>query len=81
VRSTLAQIEGAFGDAPRPSNEDLLHERCMDDNDIARLYPVAHWRELPDELSAYMGLRCATWAAVPPPSPPKGAQRGRNSDS
>jgi hypothetical protein len=28
----------------------------MDDNDIARLYPVAHWRELPDELSAYMGF-------------------------
>jgi hypothetical protein len=69
----------------------------MDDNDIARLYPVAHWRELPDELveseyaapsflspegfrhfiPAYMASRCATWAAVPPPSPPKGAQRGR----
>ena len=30
----------------------------MDDNDIARLYPVAHWRELPDELveSEYAAL-------------------------
>jgi hypothetical protein len=58
VRRTLAQIEDAFADAPRPSNEELLHERCMDDNDIARLYPVAHWRELPDELveSEYAAL-------------------------
>jgi Family of unknown function (DUF6714) len=58
VRSTLAQIDEAFADAPRPSNEDLLHERCMDDNDIARLYPVSHWRELPDELveSEYAAL-------------------------
>ena len=50
LRRTLAQIEAAFGDAPRPSNEDLLHERCADDNDIVHLYPVTHWREMPDEL-------------------------------
>jgi hypothetical protein len=58
VHRTLAQIELAFGDAPRPSNEDLLHEQCMDDNDIAQLYPVAHWREMPDELveSEYAAL-------------------------
>ena len=58
MRSTLAQIDEAFADAPRPSNEDLLHERCMDDNDIARLYPVAHWHELPDDLveSEYAAL-------------------------
>jgi Family of unknown function (DUF6714) len=58
VRRTLAQIDEAFADAPRPSNDDLLHERCMDDNDIARLYPVEHWRELPDELveSEYAAL-------------------------
>jgi hypothetical protein len=58
VRRTLAQIEEAFADAPRPSNDDLLHERCKDDSDIARLYPVAHWHELPDELveSEYAAL-------------------------
>ena len=58
MRRTLAQIEEAFADAPRPSNEDLLHERCMDDNDIVRLYPIAHWREMPDELveSEYAAL-------------------------
>jgi hypothetical protein len=58
VRKTLAQIESAFGDAPRPSNDDLLHERCMDDNDIVHLYPVAHWLEMPDELveSEYAAL-------------------------
>jgi hypothetical protein len=50
VRSALAQIEAAFGDAPRPPDDELLHERCMDDNDIVRLYPVPHWRDLPDEL-------------------------------
>jgi len=58
VRSTLAQIEDAFADAPRPSNDDLLHERCMDDNDIARLYPIAHWQDMPDDLveSEYAAL-------------------------
>jgi hypothetical protein len=50
VKRALAQIEAAFADAPRPPNDDLLHERCMDDNDIVHLYPVEHWREMPDEL-------------------------------
>jgi hypothetical protein len=58
VRSALAQIEEAFADAPRPSNGDLLHERCMDDNDIVQLYPIEHWRHMPDELveSEYAAL-------------------------
>ena len=30
MRSALAQIEAAFGDAPRPPDDELLHERCMD---------------------------------------------------
>ena len=42
MREALAQIERAFRDAPRPSDGDLLHERCADDNDIVRLYPIAH---------------------------------------
>ena len=50
MHSALAQIDAAFGDAPRPPDEELLHEQCMDDNDIVRLYPVRHWREMPDEL-------------------------------
>jgi hypothetical protein len=50
VHSALAQIDAAFGDAPRPPDDQLLHERCMDDNDIVRLYPVPHWREMPDDL-------------------------------
>jgi hypothetical protein len=58
VERALAQIESAFADAPRPSNDDLLHELCMDDNDIVYLYPVAHWRDMPDELveSEYAAL-------------------------
>ena len=58
MHSALAQIEAAFADAPRPSNEDLLHEQCMDDNDIVQLYPVEHWRDMPDELveSEYAAL-------------------------
>jgi hypothetical protein len=58
VRRALAQIEDAFADAPRPPNEDLLHEQCMDDNDIVRLYPLEHWRDMPDELveSEYAAL-------------------------
>ena len=58
MRRELAQIEEAFADAPRPSDEDLLHERCMDDNDIVHLYPVEHWRDMPDDLveSEYAAL-------------------------
>ena len=58
MERALAQIEAAFADAPRPSNEDLLHERCMDDSDIVYLYPVAHWRDMPDDLveSEYAAL-------------------------
>ena len=58
MRKALAQIEEAFADAPRPSNDDLLHEQCMDDNDIVRLYPLEHWRDMPDELveSEYAAL-------------------------
>jgi uncharacterized protein DUF6714 len=58
VHSALAQIDAAFGDAPRPPDHELLHEQCMDDNDIVRLYPIPHWREMPDELveSEYAAL-------------------------
>jgi hypothetical protein len=58
VHRALAQIEAAFADAPRPPNEDLLHEQCMDDNDIVQLYPVEHWRDMPDSLveSEYAAL-------------------------
>jgi hypothetical protein len=49
VHRALAQIEEAFADAPRPPNDALLHERCMDDNDIVELYRIEHWRDLPDE--------------------------------
>jgi len=48
LERTLATIEAAFADAPRPPDGELLHERCSDDNDIAALYGVAHWRELDD---------------------------------
>ena len=48
MEAVLATIEAAFADVPRPPNDALLHERCFDDNDIAALYDVAHWRELDD---------------------------------
>jgi hypothetical protein len=50
VARALAGIDAAFRDAPRPPDEQLLHERCHDDNDIAALYGFAHWREVPDEV-------------------------------
>ena len=58
MRRALAQIEEAFADAPRPPNEDLLHEQCMDDNDIVHLYPLEHWRDMRDDLveSEYAAL-------------------------
>src|ERR687897_652010 len=48
IDETLATIEAAFAEAPRPADDALLHERCFDDNNIAALYGVAHWRELDD---------------------------------
>ena len=58
LQETLARIDTAFADTPRPANEELLHERCFDDNDIVRLYPLAHWKRMPDELveSEYAAL-------------------------
>lgn len=58
LQGTLARIEAAFADAPRPPDDQLLHEQCRDDNDIVRLYPLEHWRDLPDELveSQYAAL-------------------------
>ena len=58
MHRALAQVDEAFADAPRPRNGALLHERCLDDNDIVRLYPVERWREMPDELveSEYAAL-------------------------
>ena len=58
MHKALGQIEEAFADAPRPTNEDLLHEQCMDDNDLIYLYEVEHWRDMPDELveSEYAAL-------------------------
>jgi hypothetical protein len=48
IDETLATIEAAFAEAPRPADDALLHERCFDDNDIVALYGVPHWRELDD---------------------------------
>jgi hypothetical protein len=50
VEDVLAQIDAAFSDVPRPSNDDLLHPNCFDDNDIAALYAVANWRDLSDAM-------------------------------
>ena len=43
MHSALAQIESAFDDAPRPSDGELLHERCRAaavDSTIWSLAPV-----------------------------------------
>jgi hypothetical protein len=51
-------VEEAFSEVPRPSNEELLHERCYDDMDLEPLYPIAHWRDMTDEdvINAYSAL-------------------------
>jgi Family of unknown function (DUF6714) len=48
VEDILAQIDAAFSDMPRPSNDDLLHPSCFADNDIAELYGVRDWHDLAD---------------------------------
>lgn len=51
--TALARIEAAFADAPRPTNDDLLHPQCMDDMDVADVYDVAHWRDMEDADVVY----------------------------
>lgn len=51
----LSRIEEAFADAPRPSDEELLHESCRhgsccDDMDVQRLYGIPHWRDVPEDV-------------------------------
>jgi hypothetical protein len=50
IDHALRQIEEAFAEAPRPPNEDLLHPNCFDDNDVAALYEIRHWREMSDVM-------------------------------
>ena len=46
----LAEIDAAFASAPRPTNRELLHPQCADDNDIVALYAYPHWHDVPDDL-------------------------------
>jgi hypothetical protein len=50
IELIIAQIEAAFADVPRPDNDALLWDQSFDDNDIAALYDVAHWRDVPDAV-------------------------------
>jgi hypothetical protein len=54
----LEVIERAFGDAPRPRDNELLHPQSMDDHDIDQLYGIPHWREVSDAIleHEYAGL-------------------------
>lgn len=49
----LRRIAEAFAEAPRPTDEELLHERCFDDNDLRSLYGIPHWREVPEAVVEY----------------------------
>jgi hypothetical protein len=50
IDAVLAQIGAAFALVLRPGNDDLLHPNCFNDNDIATLYDVPHWRDLTDAI-------------------------------
>jgi hypothetical protein len=50
IDAIIAQIEAAFAFVLRPDNDALLWDQCFDDNDIAALYDVAHWRDVPDTM-------------------------------
>jgi hypothetical protein len=53
IDATLEAIEQAFADAPRPSNDELLHPSCFDDLDVADLYDQRSWRSMPDDAVVY----------------------------
>ena len=44
----LDEIQRAFADTPRPSDDELLHPSAHDDGDIQALLGIPHWRELAD---------------------------------
>jgi hypothetical protein len=46
----IAELESAFASVPRPPDEELLHPRCADDNDLKGLYPFERWRDVPDDV-------------------------------
>jgi len=50
LAKALGLVEAAFADAPRPPDDELLHPNSRDDGDIAALYGIPHWREVPDEV-------------------------------
>jgi len=53
TEDVIREIERAFADAPRPSEDELLHPDARDDNDLKSLYGVAHRRDLSDEAVEY----------------------------
>jgi hypothetical protein len=46
----LDLLEATFAGVPRPTDEALLHPRCVDDNDLVGLYPYDDWRDVPDDV-------------------------------
>lgn len=44
----MRAVEAAFADAPRPLDDELLHPDSRDDGDIAALYGIRHWLDVPD---------------------------------
>ena len=56
--AVVAHVEAAFADAPRPTDDALLHPDCFDDGDLQRLKDFQHWSEVPDEvvISEYAAL-------------------------
>lgn len=49
----VARICSAFGDAPRPGDDELLHPDCMDDCDILQFYGGVRWQDMTDEMVIY----------------------------
>jgi hypothetical protein len=58
LEQALALVGAAFAETPRPPDGGLLHERCIDDNDIVALYAIGRWRDMPNSLveSEYAAL-------------------------
>lgn len=46
----IEALESAFAHVPRPPDDELLHPRCFDDNDIKGLYQFQDWRDVPDDV-------------------------------
>lgn len=63
LQDSIAQINTAFSNTPRPADHEIGHDLARDDVDVVGLFPFAHWSEIDH------GTLEQEWAAIYSMSP------------